>query len=348
MLAATRDGRRGSRRVTVLAKYQRLEAEAIWWPEPEAQRRDVILSIGQATLTINAPSGTALSHWSLPAILRLNPGKMPALYSPGEHAPERIELADTEMVDAIEAVLKSMQRGSADKARLKALSIGAVLAGILGLATLWLPGAITRYAASLVPEGARTDIGLRLDEHVRKLTGPPCDDPAGMRALANLEARLFPEAGVRLQVLPSALTETAHIPGGTILVGHRLVEDHETPDVLAGYLLAEDLRRKTADPLEAVLGNTGLMTTLRLLTTGKLDDTALRNHAETLVAATPTPVSEATLIDRMQSVGISGSAYGYAIDFSGDTTSPLIAVSQSGPPLMDDGDWLALQRICED
>ena len=62
--------------MTVLAKYQRLEAEGIWRADPEAQRQDVIVAIGEATLTISAANGTALAHWSLPAIERLNPGEL--------------------------------------------------------------------------------------------------------------------------------------------------------------------------------------------------------------------------------------------------------------------------------
>ncbi len=65
--------------MTVLAKYQRLEAQGIWRAEPEAQRRDVIVSIGKATITISAANGTALTHWSLPAMHRLNPNELPAV-----------------------------------------------------------------------------------------------------------------------------------------------------------------------------------------------------------------------------------------------------------------------------
>ena len=48
--------------MTVLAKYQRLEAEGLWRPDPAAQRRDVIVSIGDATLTIATGNGSVLSH----------------------------------------------------------------------------------------------------------------------------------------------------------------------------------------------------------------------------------------------------------------------------------------------
>jgi hypothetical protein len=335
--------------VTVLAKYQRLEAEAIWRPDPEAQRRDVIVSIGDATLTISAPNGEILGHWSLPAILRLNPGETPALYAPGEDTPDVLELSDPEMTDGIEAVLKSIRRGPRHHGRVRAIGTGAVLLAVFAAALFWLPGAITRYTASLVPQAARADIGTRLRAEVRKLTGAPCADPAGLRALETLQRRLFPEGGTRLAVLPSALSETAHLPGGTILIGHKLVEDHESPEVPAGYILAEDLRRAVSDPLERVLADAGLAASLQLLTTGRLDDVALARHAERLVAGQPGPVPQAALIKRLKTADIAGGPYAYSIDFSGENTYSLIQTraSDTAEPLLGDGDWLALQRICE-
>jgi hypothetical protein len=323
--------------VTVLAKYQRLEAEGLWRPEPEAQRRDVIVSIGDATLTIASANGSALSHWSLPAIVRTNPGLMPAVYAPGEDTPETLELADTEVVDAIEAVLKSIQSGGSHPGRLRSLTIGAALVVVLAGAVIWLPQAITRYTASLVPEGARTEIGARLREEIRKLTGAPCAESAGLRALEKLQSRLFPEGRTTLVVIPSALAETTHLPGGTILISHRLVEDHETPDVLAGYLLAEDIRRSGADPLERVLSDAGLGAALQLLTTGRIDDEALRRH-------------DTALVTKIKTAGVSGQPYAYAIDLTGEGQTPLIEASKEITqtlPLIGDGDWLALQRICE-
>ena len=54
--------------MTVLAEYQRLEAEGVWRADEDAQRRDVIVSIGEATLTLTDLNEVALTHWSLPAI----------------------------------------------------------------------------------------------------------------------------------------------------------------------------------------------------------------------------------------------------------------------------------------
>ena len=78
---------------TALAQYQRLESTGLWRETPEAQRRELIVRMGEATLILSDPrSGAVVTHWSLPAVERLNPGVTPALFSPGEDAAETIEI----------------------------------------------------------------------------------------------------------------------------------------------------------------------------------------------------------------------------------------------------------------
>jgi hypothetical protein len=335
--------------VTVLAKYQRLEAEAVWRASAEAQRKDVIVSIGEATITISAANGTALAHWSLPAIERLNPGEEPALYAPGPQSPERLELAEPEMLAAVDSVLKAIQSGTRNTGRMRRLvSLAAGLA-IMVAAALWLPNAIVRYTASLVPDVARASIGTDLLAELDRVAGAPCNAPAGLQALEQLDTRLFGDTPRDLVILRSALKETTHLPGGTILIAHTLVEDYETPDVLAGYILAEDLRRSQTDPLARLLGRAGLRSALTLLLQGRVPEKGLKRMAEGVVADSPVPVADGDLINRMTAVKVPSEPYAYARDFSGESTETLIAANSANTvPILDDGNWIALQRICED
>ncbi|MBT8408796.1 MAG: hypothetical protein KJN93_04140 [Alphaproteobacteria bacterium] len=333
--------------MTVLAEYQRLEAEGIWRPSPEAQRRDVIVSIGKATITIAAANGTALTHWSLPAIQRLNPGEDPALYGPGGDAPDTLEVADAEMTEAIDRVLAVIRRKPRGAGWVRRASLFGLLTAFLVLMLVWLPGAITAYTASLVPQGAREAIGQGLLAETERVAGAPCSSPAGDRALGLLSERLFPGEDARLVVLPSALAETAHVPGNVFLIGHRLVEDHETPDVLAGYLAAEDVRRRARDPLARLLAAVPFRASLALLSTGHLRDMDLKRMAEWLVAAPSDTVDDAELIAAMADKQIVSAPYAYARDISGETTIALIEAKSSGSrPVLGDTDWIALQRIC--
>lgn len=335
--------------MTVLAKYQRLEAEGIWRSGAEAQRRDVIISIGDATITISAANGTALTHWSLPAMERVNPGERPALYRPSGDSPETLEVAEDEMTDALEQVLKAIRRGARGASPLRRLATVGIALVILGAAALWLPSATIRYAASLVPEVARTSIGASLLDEMDRVTGAPCASPAGLRALDNLALRLFDADGPDLVVLASTLRETSHLPGGTILISHTLVEDFETPEVLAGYVLAEDIRMGQEDPLARLLDFAGLRAALGLLLQGKVPETAMKRMAEGVVASTPGVVSDGDLLTRLEARQVPAKPYALARDFSGRSTAALIEANlPAGPLVLEDGDWIALQRICED
>ena len=62
--------------MTALKKYQKLESPGLWRDAPEAQRREVVVAFGEASLVLSDPrTGSALSHWSLAAVHRLNPGR---------------------------------------------------------------------------------------------------------------------------------------------------------------------------------------------------------------------------------------------------------------------------------
>ena len=90
--------------MTALDKYQRLEATGLWRETSEVQRREVIVSMGDASLTISDLQDRPLTHWSIAAIERANPNKRPAVFHPDADPSETLELGDNEaeMIEAIE------------------------------------------------------------------------------------------------------------------------------------------------------------------------------------------------------------------------------------------------------
>jgi hypothetical protein len=129
-----------------------------------------------------------------------------------------------------------------------------------------------------------------------------------------------------------------------------LAEDHESPDVLAGYLLAEDVRRDARDPMLTLLSDAGLVATFRLLTTGDLPEAALHDHAVALLSRDGAPVPDAALVERFAEARLSTEAYAYARDVSGESVLTLIEADpmrgQAQDPLISDEDWLSLQNMC--
>ena len=339
---------------TALPKYQRLEAVALWRPGPGAQRLDVVVSLGEATLTITDMRERVQAHWSLAAIARANPGVEPALYHPDADPGETLEIAEgeDEMIAAIETLSSAIARGRPRPGRLRLAGFAASLLAVVLVITLWLPGVARDHALRVVPAAKRTEIGQALLGHVQRVTGPACRTPGGAEALAALEKRLPPVEGrTRLMVVRSGVQEALRLTGGTILVNADLVEDHDTPDVVAGAIIAAHLTAEAHDPFDWLLRDAGLWEVLRLLSTGSLTDDALRAHAKTLLTSPPAPPPDAALIAGFARWQVRSTPYAYASDVTGETVLGLIEADPFArdadlPPILSDGDWLRLQGIC--
>lgn len=333
--------------MTALKEFQRLEAQGLYTPEDGAQRRDVVLSLGHATLTITDHRDVALAHWSLAAVERLNPGRRPAVYAPQTEGGEQIETSDDTMIRSIEKIRAAVDRGRPHPGRLRGRLVIALALLIAALAVTWLPGAFMRKTASLVPEPARIALGEDILGAIVDVTGPACDLPEGVQALGKLTQRLRPAGPEKVVVLPGGVRDGAHLPGGKVLIGRGVVEDHESPAVVAGYILAEAERAAAEDPLLGVLRHAGLVATARLATTGTLPDGALDGYGAGLLTRPPAPLDPGRTAARFAAAGVALAPYAYAIDITGEETLPLIEADPGGGTgLMSDGDWVALQGIC--
>ncbi len=337
--------------MTALSEYERLETTGLWRETPHSQRREVVVSLGDATLVIYSTSESALSHWSLPAVKRLNPGKLPAFYAPDADADELLELTDPDMIEAIERVRTVIERRRPHPGRLRLWLGGALSLLVILICVLWLPSALMRQTAAVLPTASRAAIGQRLLTEMANLAGRPCTGPAGLSAMHDLSVNLFGATAPQVIVLPSTAQATAHLPGNILVVNRSLVEDFEGPEVLAGFLLEEDLRRRAEDPILTLLHASGVMATVRLLTTGEISDSHLRDHAARLLTSPPAAVDSTRLLARFEQAGVSSEPYAYAIDVSGETVLDLIEADpmrgRLRAPLMSDQDWIGLQEICD-
>lgn len=334
---------------TALQKYDRIEATGLWRPSRDAQRRDVIVSIGEATLTITDTQDRPLAHWSLPAVARQNPGQRPAIYAPDGDPGETLELADgeDEMVDAIEKLRSALHRRRPRPGRLRLVTLGSLALGIAALAVFWLPDALRNHAVSVVPDAKRAEIGTSLQSHLIHLTGKPCSSLLATPALGKLATRLDVP---NLVVVRDGVRDTATLPGGTILMNRAIVEDFEEPDVAAGFILAQKAESREHDALRQLLEHAGIGATFRLLTTGSLPDGALRAYAEALVLLPHSTPPTEDLLALFSEKQVKSTPYAFALDPSGENTIDLIEADPfvtTPEPVLTDGDWVALQGICD-
>lgn len=340
--------------MTALTKYQRLECSGLWRAGPDSQRREVIVCFGNASLVISdTRSGTPLTHWSLPAVKRIGTSP-PAVYAPGTDAHEVLEIEDETMIAAIEKVRSVIAARRRSDGRLRR-SISWAVAGAtaLGLA-IWLPGALVRQTAAVLPAAKRAEIGGAILADMLRIHGAPCSDPLGRRALDRLQTRVLGQSAggneAQVLILRDGPQPAAHLPGARVLLSRVLVEKADGPALAAGYILAERVAAAQNDPILPVLEYAGVIATFRLLTTGRLPDSALDGYAARLITNGETPPPYAALLERMASAAVPAAPYAYALDPSGETTLPLIEGdpfrSKPAPMLLSDGDWVSLQGIC--
>jgi len=336
--------------MTALKQFERLEAPALWRAPDAAQRREVYVNFGDTMLVIRDKHETVLAHWSLAATRRINPGQRPALFAPGKGDAETLEFEDDTMIDAIERVRKAIERRRPRPGRLR-LYVGLLVTVlVLAVGIFWLPGALISHLTRVVPFETRHQIGRDLLVEISRLSGLPCTSAAGKPALRRLEARLLTEARGTIVVLKDGIAQSARLPGGLILVNKRHLEDHENPDILAGYVLLERVHTEITDPLRALLEQVGGFEAFRLLTTGKVAGPALASYAETILTAESDLPETARLLAAFAEARLPASPLAYDLDPTGETTLALIEADPYRnlpyPPVLPDATWVALQGIC--
>lgn len=345
--------------MTAFERYQRLEGPGLWAASAQDQRRDVVIRFGEATLIIaDARSEQVLSHWSLAATRRLNPGDLPALFAPlavsGASPEESLELDDPILIEALDTLQRALSPARGWWARGRTLFIAVSAVVVLLLAIFWLPDALVRHTASVVPLAKRIQISqAALAQLATEFRVETCAAPRGVIALERLNLAVFdtPRTLLVVRGLPAGALQAFHLPGRLIVIDAALVERLNAPGALAGVLLAEAERAGAEDPLHGVLRHAGVQATLRLLTTGDLPATATQGYVSTTLAKPAPALDPQALAARFARAGIDPAP------FVEEAASPDLAralgritadtpMALSPPPLPDE-DWVSLQNICD-
>jgi hypothetical protein len=335
--------------MTALKKYERLESPGLWRDQPGAQRREVIVGLREATLILSDPkSELPLTQWSLPAILRLNPGEMPALYGLEDEGIETIEIDDAQMIEALETVHIVLERRKPHPGRLRYGLTVTTAVLCVGFVVFWLPNNLNGYATKMLPSATKATLSAVALADLARLTGSPCSTLQGDEALATLAARMFPSEPTTIEVVKEALAGVNILPGNTVLVPSLTLESIDGPETLAGLIYSEKL---SVDATEAFLNHAGLWATIKLLTTGAWPQGAGYGYAEILLGHTTVPAPDtSTMIAAFQSAGLSSSPYARSLGQDLPMAAALIAQdpfpNDTARPVLRDEQWLAAQSIC--
>ncbi|MCW1934691.1 hypothetical protein [Pararhodobacter zhoushanensis] len=177
-----------------------------------------------------------------------------------------------------------------------------------------------------------------------------CADPEGRQAMATLRNRVLGSDWRVAVVAGVAGAQAAHLPGRVIVLGEALIARLDSPEALAGWMVAEAQARATSDPLLDVLDYAGTRATLALLTTGELPEGSVRDYARRRIARTPALPDAEALGSWLDGIGISSTPYALSLPADRSALSQALAdrpmVERIPSPLLSDGEWLTLQAIC--
>ncbi|MDE0850468.1 hypothetical protein [Yoonia sp.] len=331
--------------MTALTQFERLESDGIWRESASADPVDVTVAFGKATLVLTNRSGQPLTHWSLPAVTRLNAGIRPAFFTPAPDTGETLEIEDSLMVDAIETVRKALLNLPPRPQRLRGLVTLGVIALLAGAGALWGPGAFTRQTLSVVPDSKRSEIGATILGHYQQLTGPTCRNALGTIPLAKLKTRLMGRDTkgqiVVVQILPQGATV---LPGGIVLVDRALIERLDDPAITAGFIIAAISGRNSHDPLGDVLADAGITATLQLFTTGNIPQDILRDYARSLQQMQDTPTDVTDLERAFDAARVPLRPYARQRDPDGVLFGDI--TDGASTPTLTDSEWVRLQGVC--
>jgi len=339
--------------MTALDKYTRLEGSGVWRAAPDEQRRDVVVSLGDASLMIaDARSSIVLSHWSLPAVQRMNRGNNPAIFAPFDDSDgETLELDDATLIEALETIRAAL--APRPPLRWLRLSLIAASIAVFAASAYWLPGMLVDRTADIVPPAMRRQIGgAALNSLFVSAAGERiCTNPAARQTLVTLRNRVL-EGGWQVSVVSGIPGfEIAHLPGRIMVIGADLIERLDSAQALTGWMVAETLADDGDDPLRDALHFAGIRATLALMTTGSLPDGALAGYAARRFAQ-PTVFPDAEALgSRLDALGQGPTAYALSLPASQTDLAQALAdrIARRAPQpvrMLSDGEWLMLQQIC--
>ncbi|WP_299732368.1 hypothetical protein [uncultured Tateyamaria sp.] len=336
--------------MTALSKYDRLEATGLWRNTPDAQKREVVVSIGDATLVISDLNDRAVTHWSLAAIERSADMDGRAVFYPDGDPGETLEFAPTEaeIIDAIDTLRQAVARARPRPGRLRWLGAAVSVSIVVAVAVIWLPGALIDHAMRVVPPVKEAEIGAALLVRIERVSGTRCRSTEARSALSELAKRT---GATRVVIVPGGVREALTLPGGTVLLNRTLVEDYEEPDVAAGYALVEQVRSASHPPLRSLLEHGGVRASATLLTTGAVPASVLDNFTTAQLSRFAPTLPPDDVLPAFAAAELRSTPYARARDISGEQTLALIEADpmagKPSEPIMPDRDWLQLQAICE-
>ncbi len=345
----------------------------------------VALTLTATDLVIAPGDGEAL-RWPLSLLRRVPDQAHPTdlVLAQASDPVTRLIVRDRAMVQQIKAVARHLDKRPPmqNTGRLISWSIAAVASVALIIFVL-VPVMANQLATFLPPSGEKA-LGDTTFEQIRNaLDGsgidpvPTCESPAGLAALAKMEARLTETVDLpyplTVRVLDHEMINAFALPGGYVVLFDGLLDIAEDPDEIAAVFAHEVGHVVARDPSRMALRSAGSIGVLGLLfgdfaggavvlfLAERLIQASYSQEAEmnadifaseTLEAAGVSPLGLARMFERFEE--LSGDQPSLLDHFMAhpDLVSRIERAEASGSaadytPSLTDAEWQALKTICD-
>ncbi|MBV1706556.1 MAG: M48 family metallopeptidase [Hyphomicrobiales bacterium] len=322
-----------------------------------------------------------LARWSPAQTQRLTSADGMARFAPADRLNlARLEVTDEALIRSIEAAYPQLSRARAARlSHRQKLHVGALgAAALASMATLFIYGLpwIAGVLAPRVPLAFQQAIGDASARQIREIyKAKTCASAPGQVALDHLLAELARAGRLKIPLHPLVLrTKIANamaLPGGTIFVFSPLLQDARTPDELAGVIAHELGHEAHYDSMRRLIENGGVGFLLGLMFGDISGSTIMVGTARALVGAAYSRSIEKAADDFsirvMTRLGRSPKALGVLLQriskghdvpaalslladhpLTADRLADIDAHNSpvTGPPLVNETQWMALKSIC--
>ncbi|MGB0497563.1 MAG: hypothetical protein ACPGID_04430 [Rubricella sp.] len=332
--------------MTALDRYDRLEASGLWH-RPEGAR-EVLVTFGEARLTLSTFEEEPLAQWSIAALAERESDGSTARFSPDPDFAEWLDLSDPDMIAALRAVIAPPRRRP--WRALANIAYGAL--AVAALTALAWPRIETLLHGEVTPAEIAA-FGTRIMETNEAMAICTAED---VPAVALLEERIeLAEGTLIFATYPTERTQVIRLPDGRLVIDERILGQAPDADGLAGLIVDLDMRHPTelyraraVDRLtDPIFGLGGFMADEPGFESWERVDYRERGDEARI-----TPESEAALADRLAELELPTRAFAellVAID-QDKRAEAIAALDRIGadayPPALLDVEWLRLRAQC--
>ncbi len=265
--------------MTALDQYQRLEAVASWRPAPDAYEREVVVSFGNATLTLMDMDDAPRAHWSLAALEEVPGAEGRLVLSPDPDGAETLSLDDPDMIAAIRAVRSDMSVArTARRAWRLMLPLAAVLIVAVG-ALVALRGPLAQEVGARIDRTTWDRVSLNLATAqistpgaslCRFATSAALRRSPGHPQLLRIAQRVGGAERMRPMLARFDGPLVLSLPGDLMLVNATALAAATQPEEIAGLIALAQGRLDAGADRAVIVRELGLIGTARLAMSGQV------------------------------------------------------------------------------